>query len=205
MYVHEHTHIHTHRDCVSVARTNRLFADRRMTNCFGIRFLRELYSRVFPLSPHALFSLPHSPILSLSLSLSISLALLSFRRINAEVIPLLKRFQPPYISICIRLKRFICHRGVAVVPPYGRFALFDLASSRITRSSRIFVRRERESSLENGKYKYPVLINFHNLPTTFNRTRYLCERTLIKLYERCGGISISLREVSTLNISVIKL
>jgi hypothetical protein len=67
--------------------TNRLFVDRRMTNCFGIRFLRELCSRVLPLS---------------------------FRRISAEVIPFLKRFHPPCISICIRLKRFICHRGVVV-------------------------------------------------------------------------------------------
>lgn len=31
--------------CVPVARTNRLFVDRRVTNCFEIRFLRELCAR----------------------------------------------------------------------------------------------------------------------------------------------------------------
>lgn len=97
-YTHARIYIYARRDRVRPRReTNRLFVDRRMTNCFGIRFLRELCSRV--LVPSPFFASPSS----------------SLRyRMSAEVIPLLKRFHPPYISICIRLKRFICHRGVAV-------------------------------------------------------------------------------------------
>lgn len=83
-----HTYIYTNVIIVCARReTNRLFVDRRMTNCFGIRFLRELCARGYSRS---------------------------FRRVSAEVIPLLKRFYPPCISICIWLKRFICHRGVVV-------------------------------------------------------------------------------------------
>jgi len=86
--VQAHTYTYTNVIIVCARREiNRLFVDRRMTNCFGIRFLRELCARGYS----------HS-----------------FRRVSAEVIPLLKRFHPPCISICIRLKRFICHRGVVV-------------------------------------------------------------------------------------------
>lgn len=46
------TYTHTNVTIVCARReTNRLFVDRRMTNCFGIRFLRELCSRVLPLFP----------------------------------------------------------------------------------------------------------------------------------------------------------
>jgi len=106
-YTRANTHVQMPR-LFARRETNRLFVDRRMTNCFGITFLRELCSRILP----SLLSSPPSSS--------------PFRRISAKVIPLLKRFHPPYISICIRLKRFICHRGELQSTSIRTFYTFDL-------------------------------------------------------------------------------
>lgn len=101
--VHIRKHVQMARWCAR-RETNRLFVDRRMTNCFGITFSRELCSRI--LSSHPLLH-PFPP---------------NKRESNSSP----EAISSPYISICIRLKRFICHRGELQSTSIRTFYTFDL-------------------------------------------------------------------------------